>query len=52
VEGAFLLTLLLTAASVGGRYRAGEDVGGLVELVADDWAYMPLPPVSPARMSW
>jgi hypothetical protein len=35
-EGAFLLTPLLTAASVGGRYRAGEDVGGLSELVADD----------------
>ena len=31
-----LLTPLLTAASVGGGYRAGEDVGGLAELVADD----------------
>jgi hypothetical protein len=35
LEGALLLTLLLTAASDGGRYRASEDVGSLGELVAD-----------------
>jgi hypothetical protein len=35
-EGAFVLTRMLTAALAGGRYRAGEDVGGLGELIADD----------------
>jgi hypothetical protein len=34
-EGAFLLTPLLTAVRPGGCYRAGENVGGLGELVAD-----------------
>jgi hypothetical protein len=34
-EGAFLLTPLLTAALSGVRYRAGEDVCGLGELIAD-----------------
>ena len=36
MEGALLLTQLLTAASDGRRYRASEDVGGLGELIADD----------------
>jgi hypothetical protein len=27
---------MLTAALAGGRYRAGEDVGSLGELIADD----------------
>jgi hypothetical protein len=36
-EGALLLTRLLTARILdSGRYGAGEDVGGLGELVADD----------------
>src|SRR5262249_30187345 len=34
-EGAFLLTHLLTAVLSGVRYRAGEDVCGLGELIAD-----------------
>ena len=35
VEGAFLLTLVLTASLSGGRDRVGEDVGGFGGLVAD-----------------
>ena len=34
-KGPFLLTRLLTAALAGVRYRAGEDVCGFGELVAD-----------------
>ncbi len=36
MEGAFLLTLVLTAVLPRGRYCAGEDVRRLGELVADD----------------
>jgi hypothetical protein len=36
MEGAFLLTRVLTAVLPGGRYRPGEDAGRLGELVADD----------------